>query len=252
MAKIRNHLPIAPLRYSSLITRRRAFGIAVPRRSRVRSGHVDNPADHVKFRRGEADRRRSGFRKKIVVRENAMAAVEGKTSSQMSWPEIVLQTLKRNEIRLVPYVPDRVLTALIKNIHADPFFTTFPTAREEEAVGIVSGAWMAGLRGAVLMQTSGFATLANVLASLAIPYQIPLIMFVSERGTLGEFNYGQSLVCRTMRPVLNSLAMEHHTVTRLDELEFIADRSIKQAITTQAPVALILSPLLTASRTIEK
>jgi hypothetical protein len=58
---------------------------------------------------------------------------------------------------------------------------------------------MGGLRGAVLMQTSGFATLANVLASLAIPYQIPLIMFVSERGTLGEFNYGQSLVCRTMR-----------------------------------------------------
>jgi sulfopyruvate decarboxylase alpha subunit len=191
------------------------------------------------------------------LRENSMAAAEGQTSSQTSpektpertWPEIVLQALKRNDIKLVPYVPDRVLTTLIKNIHADPFFTTFPTAREEEAVGIVSGAWMAGMRGAVLMQTSGFATLANVLASLAVPYQVPLIMFVSERGTLGEFNYGQTLVCRTMRPVLDSLAMEHHTVTRLDELDFIVDRSIKQAITTQAPVALILSPLLTAART---
>jgi sulfopyruvate decarboxylase alpha subunit len=184
--------------------------------------------------------------------ENSMAAPEGQTSSptarEQSWHEVVLQTLKRNDIRLVPYVPDRVLTTLIRNIHADPFFTTFPTAREEEAVGIVSGAWMGGMRGAVLMQTSGFATLANVLASLAIPYQIPLIMFVSERGTLGEFNYGQSLVCRTMRPVLDSLAMEHHTATRLDEFEFIVDRSIKQAITTQAPVALILSPLLTGGK----
>jgi sulfopyruvate decarboxylase alpha subunit len=180
-----------------------------------------------------------------------MAAAEEKTPPQ-SWHEIVLQTLKRNEIRLVPYVPDRVLTTLIKNLHADPYFTTFPTAREEEAVGIVSGAWMGGMRGAVLMQTSGFATLANVLASLAMPYQIPLIMFVSERGTLGEFNYGQSLVCRTMRPVLDSLAMEHHTVTRLDELEFIADRSVKQAITTQAPVALILSPLLTGGKVFDK
>jgi sulfopyruvate decarboxylase alpha subunit len=179
--------------------------------------------------------------------ENSMAAAEGQ-----AWYDVALQALKRNDIRLVPYVPDRVLTTLIKNIHADPFFTTFPTAREEEAVGIVSGAWMAGLRGAVLMQTSGFATLANVLASLAIPYQIPLVMFVSERGTLGEFNYGQSLVCRTMRPVLDSLAMEHHTCTRLDDFEFMVDRSIKQAFTTQAPVALILSPLLTASRTIEK
>jgi sulfopyruvate decarboxylase alpha subunit len=190
------------------------------------------------------------------LRENSMAAAEGqtspKTSTEKAWYDVALQGLKRNDIKLVPYVPDRVLTTLIRNIHADPFFTTFPTAREEEAVGIVAGAWMAGLRGAVLMQTSGFATLANVLASLAIPYQIPLIMFVSERGTLGEFNYGQSLVCRTMRPVLNSLAMEHHTCTRLDEFEFIVDRSIKQAITTQAPVALILSPLLTANRTIEK
>ena len=184
-----------------------------------------------------------------------MAAADAQTTIQplqgkpeRAWHEVVLQVLKRNEIRLVPYVPDRVLTALIKNIHADPFFTAFPTAREEEAIGIVSGAWMGGIRSTVLMQTSGFATLPNVLASLALPYQIPLIMFVSERGTLGEFNYGQSMVCRTMRPVLDSLAMEHHTMTRLDELEFTVDRSIKQAIATQAPVALILSPLLTGGK----
>ena len=177
-----------------------------------------------------------------------MANAEEHKPPTRAWHEIVLQTLKSNDIRLVPYVPDRVLTTLIKNIHADPFFTAFPTAREEEAIGIVSGAWMGGMRSAVLMQTSGFATLPNVLASLAVPYQIPLIMFVSERGTLGEFNYGQSMVCRTMRPVLDSLAMEHHTMTRLDELEFTVDRSIKQAIATQAPVALILSPLLTGGK----
>src|SRR3981081_3675832 len=167
-----------------------------------------------------------------------MTVAEEQTSTR-SWHEVVLQALKRNDIRPVPYVPDRVLTTLIKNIHADPFFLTFPTAREEEAVGIVSGAWMAGLKGAVLMQTSGFATLANVLASLVVPSQIPLIMFVSERGTLGEFNYGQSLVCRTMRPVLHSLAMEHQTCTRSDEFEFIVDRSIKQAPRGGVPLRLI-------------
>ncbi|MDU6495644.1 thiamine pyrophosphate-binding protein, partial [Bradyrhizobium sp.] len=165
-----------------------------------------------------------------------------------SWHEIILQGFKRNAIDLVPYVPDRVLTPLIQSLHDDPFFTTFATAREEEAVGILAGAWMGGRRGALLMQTSGFATLPNVLASLVVPCQIPLIMVVSERGTLGEFNYGQSLVCRTMRPVLDALAMEHHTMTRFDELEFIVDRSIKQAVATQAAVALILSPLLTGGK----
>jgi sulfopyruvate decarboxylase alpha subunit len=232
--------------------------------------HVDNTGDRVKFRRSTKPQ---AAITSCVARQgrNSMAPAEGptspenphekpshekasheKASDQKAWHEVVLETFKRNDIRLVPYVPDRVLTTLIRKLHADPFFTTFPTAREEEAVGIVSGAWMGGMRGAVLMQTSGFATLANVLASLALPYQIPLIMLVSERGTLGEFNYGQSLVCRTMRPVLDSLAMEHHTATRLDEFEFIVDRSIKQAIATQAPVALILSPLLTGGKIFEK
>jgi sulfopyruvate decarboxylase alpha subunit len=226
----------------------------------LRSAHVDNPAGGVKFCRREPIERR-----RATSREDGMAVAEEQTSPQMlqekiqgkaleqtSWHGIVLDTLKRNDVRIVPYVPDRVLTPLIKTLHADPFFTTFATAREEEAVGIVSGAWMGGVRGAILMQTSGFATLANVLASLAVPYQIPLIMIVSERGTLGEFNYGQSLVCRTMRPVLDSLAMEHHTITRLDELKFIVDRSIKQAVATQAAVALILSPLLTGGKVFEK
>src|SRR5439155_19200423 len=114
-------------------------------------------------------------------------------------------------------------------IDTDPYFKAFPTTREEEAVGIVAGAWMGGMRGIVLMQTSGFATLANVIASLPLAFQIPVLMMVSERGTLGEFNLGQALVARTMRPVLDALAVESHTITRLDELEFIVDRSIKQA-----------------------
>ena len=184
-----------------------------------------------------------------------MAVAEEKTSpetTEKSWHGIVLQTLKRNDIRLVPYVPDRVLTTLIRNLHADPFFTTFPTAREEEAVGIVSGAWMGGLRGIVLMQTSGFATLPNAIASLAVPFQIPVLMMVSERGTLGEFNIGQSLVARTMRPVLQALAVEHHTMTRLDEVEFILDRSITQAVATKAPCVFILSPLLTGGKVFAK
>jgi len=170
----------------------------------------------------------------------------------LPWYEIVLRTLKRNDVKLVTYVPDRVLTPLITALHADPYFITFATTREEEALGIVTGAWMGGMRGTLLMQTSGFATLANALASLVVPCQIPLLMFVSERGTLGEFNLGQAMVCRTVRPVLDSLAIEHHTITRHDELEFVLDRSIKQAVAIQAPTTFILSPLLTGGKVFEK
>jgi sulfopyruvate decarboxylase alpha subunit len=173
------------------------------------------------------------------------------TSYEKTWHEIVLATLKSNNVKLVVYVPDKVFTPLIKALHADAFFTTFATTREEEAIGIVTGAWMGGMRGAVLMQTSGFGTIPNALASLVVPSQIPALIFVSERGTLGEFNLGQAMVCKTMRPVLDSLGVETHTIARHDELAFIVDRSIKQAVATQAPVTFILSPLLTGGKVFE-
>lgn len=172
----------------------------------------------------------------------------GSAASGSAWHEIVLAGLKSNNVKLIVYVPDRVFTPLIKAIHDDPWFITFAATREEEAIGIVSGAWMGGMRGAVLMQTSGFATIPNALASLVCPSQIPALIFVSERGTLGEFNLGQAMVCKTMRPVLDSLGVETHTITRIDELAFIIDRSIKQAVATLAPVTFILNPLLTGGK----
>lgn len=162
-----------------------------------------------------------------------------------TWDEIVVRVLKQNKVQLVAYVPDKVLAPLIQRVSADSYFTVVTPAREEEAVGIVTGAYMAGLRGIVMMQTSGFATLANVLASLTLPCQIPLVMMISERGTIGDHQLGQALVCRTMRPVLNTLNIEHYSIERHDDVEFVTDRMCKQAFSTQASAAILLSPLLT-------
>ena len=163
----------------------------------------------------------------------------------MAWSDIFLGLLKDNDVRLIGYVPDNVLTPLIKGVTADNYFLPLGATREDEAIGAVAGAYMAGLRGAVMMQTSGFALTANALASLIVPYQIPSILVISERGTLGEFNIGQALVARTMRPTLDALGIAHHTLTDEATMPFVVDSSIKQAFATQAPVAFILSPLLT-------
>jgi len=163
----------------------------------------------------------------------------------MTWSDTFLGILKDNDVRLVSYVPDNVLTPLITGVTSDNYFMPVGATREDEAIGAVTGAYMAGLRGVVMMQTSGFALIANALASLVLPNQIPAIMVISERGTLGEFNIGQSLVARTMRPTLDALGIVHHTLTDAATLPFIVDSSIKQAYSTQAPVAFILSPLLT-------
>jgi sulfopyruvate decarboxylase alpha subunit len=163
----------------------------------------------------------------------------------MGWAETFIATLKTNDVRFITYVPDNVLTPLIKGVTSDNYFMSVNATREDEAIGMVAGAWMGGLKGVVMMQTSGFALAPNALASLIVPFQIPAILVVSERGTLGEFNIGQSLVARVMRPTLDAIGITHHTLDDESKVSFIVDSSIKQAITTQAPVAFILSPLLT-------
>jgi sulfopyruvate decarboxylase alpha subunit len=163
----------------------------------------------------------------------------------VSWHQSIVKALKANEVRLVTYIPDTVLTPLIDAVHADSWFRVICPAREEEAIGIVAGAYMAGLRGITLMQTSGFATLPNVLASLVVPYQLPVLMLISERGTLGDHQLGQAVVCRTMWPALQSLGIEHFAIERQEDVGFVVDGMARQAYATQAPAAVILSPLLT-------
>ena len=162
----------------------------------------------------------------------------------MTWSEIILAALKENSVRFAAYVPDNILTPLIAGVAADSDFICIGATREDEAVGAATGAYMAGLRAVAMMQTSGFALIANALGSLVVPFQIPTILIVSERGIMGEFNIGQTLVARTMRPTLDALGIMHHTLTDSSTLHFILDRSIKQAFTTRAPVVFILSPLL--------
>ena len=86
----------------------------------------------------------------------------------MTWSDSFLRSLKDNDVRLVTYVPDNVLTPLIAGAAADNYFMSVGATREDEALGTLTGAYMGGLRGVVMMQTSGFALIANALASSSL------------------------------------------------------------------------------------
>jgi sulfopyruvate decarboxylase TPP-binding subunit len=149
--------------------------------------------------------------------------------------------LKDNDVRLNSCVPDNVLTPLIKGVTADNYFLSVDATPEQEAIGTVTGAYMAGLRGVVMMQTSGFALLANSLASLVMPYQIPAIMVMSERGIMGELNSGQALVARNMRPTLDAIGIVHHTLA--DEATMRHHRRPFRRTHHTAAIACLTAPI---------
>ena len=156
----------------------------------------------------------------------------------------MLDCLKEHEFSLAVYVPDKVLIPLIDGIHGDSHFEPVTASREEEAIGIAGGAVLGGTNALVMMQSSGFGNVPNALASFAAPYQLPVVMIISERGVLGEFNSVQVPISRVLRPTLDALGIPHSTLSRMDEVEFIVHRTLSQALQTQQPAALIISPLL--------
>ena len=52
-------------------------------------------------------------------------ATSAEAAEGQAWHTIVCDTLKRNSVPLVVYVPDNVLRPLIKAVHEDSFFTAF-------------------------------------------------------------------------------------------------------------------------------
>ena len=99
-----------------------------------------------------------------------------------------------------------------------------------------------------MMQNSGMGNAANAIASLATPYQMPFLLLISQRGELGEFNAAQVGMGQALRPLLDGLGVQHFTVERLDEVAPVLDGATKLAYSTDRPVAVILSPLLTGGK----
>ncbi|MCI0527515.1 MAG: hypothetical protein L0Y56_08750, partial [Nitrospira sp.] len=81
----------------------------------------------------------------------------------------------------------------------------------------------------------------NALASLAIPYQIPFLMLISQRGELGEFNPCHVTMGKALRGTLEALGLQHFTLRREDEVETTLQGAIKTAYASEQPVAVILS-----------
>ena len=116
------------------------------------------------------------------------------------------------------HVPDAALVGLIGACEADPEIEVLQLTREEEGVGILSGAYLGGKRGALLMQSSGLGNAVNALGGLPMAYRIPFLILITPRGRLSEFNPSQVPAGRAVPKMLDALGIETATLERVDEV----------------------------------
>ena len=143
------------------------------------------------------------------------------------------------------FLPDTVMGRLLALAEEDDFFRLVGVHREEEAVGILTGMFLGGQRGAMLVQSSGLGNSLNAIGSLAMAYRIPFPLLVSLRGELGEFNPAHLQMGRAVTGCLDALHIQYVTLRSETDLETVVTGAVKTCYTAEEPFGILLSAQLT-------
>ncbi len=153
---------------------------------------------------------------------------------------LIYDALKGAGVGLVSALPETWLVHLIRMAEDDSEMILVRLAKEEEGVGISTGAYFAGVKSAMLMQNHGFLAAINGIVSCAQLYRIPLLMLISQRGAFGERDPWQTEGGAVTELLLDALRIPHE---RLEAPGHVAHK-IRQAQTlaysANRPVALLL------------
>jgi phosphonopyruvate decarboxylase len=116
-----------------------------------------------------------------------------------------------------------------------------PAVREDVAVGIAAGAWLAGRMPCVLMQNSGLGTSLNALASLSLMYGFPALLLVTWRGFEGKDAPEHILTGAITPQLLHLLGIPHRVLSEAGADDDIA-WAMKEMNSRLQPVALVVPP----------
>lgn len=158
---------------------------------------------------------------------------------QLECAERIKESIKRAGIDLVATLPDEKMVELIKSIGRDAALKHIPLCREEEGVGICAGAYLAGMKCALLMQNAGFLNSCNALTTTALQFEIPLLMLIYYAGDIGD--RGFATVGSVTEPMLQGLGIRTYTLRRVEGADEIIAGAQVLAEDSKRPVAVLLT-----------
>jgi len=119
-----------------------------------------------------------------------------------------------------------------------------PETREDAAIGLATGAYLAGRKPVVIMQNSGLGVCLNALASLSLPYRIPCLLLVTWRGYQGK-DAPEHLIMGEASPSLMEAIHLPHQVLAADRVRESLRWAADILRTEHLPAALLLPPGIT-------
>ena len=151
---------------------------------------------------------------------------------------LVVDALKKNEIRLITVLPDSWMFEVYELICKDSYIKVIPVTHEAEGVCICAGAWCAGLRSAIIMENSGLRSATEALGRL---YCFPVLLLMSYRRDIGDRAHFGRPIGRTTEPLLQALEIPYVTVRKEGDIEVALCDATQTLNTALGPVALLFS-----------
>jgi len=159
------------------------------------------------------------------------------------WPGDLFHLLKTAEIRQLAYVPDAGHARLIDLARQDPDISTCVLTTEEEGIGLLSGAWLGGQRGVLLMQSSGAGNCINTLGLVQM-CRFPILMLVTMRGEWAEQNPWQVPMGSATGAALELMGMQVYRVEQVADVTATVQAALDLAFGSEQAVAVLLSQRL--------
>lgn len=153
----------------------------------------------------------------------------------------IIAGLRAAEVDVVATLPEGKLRQLVEEIRQYPEFTSVALSREEEGVGVVTGAYLCGKRAVMVCMSAGVLTLPNALVTVSLSHETPLPMIVGYSGGLSEQVWLHTIHGVYLEPVLRAMGIPFRELSSLAETTDAVKEVVSWSYLARRPAALLLN-----------
>lgn len=153
----------------------------------------------------------------------------------------LLKILGEAGVDFTASLPCEKIKVLLEMVERSSFHV--PLTREEEGVGICAGAALSGKRPAMFIQSSGIGNMINALLSLTQFYELPLAVFVSQRGIYKEKIAAQFPMGRRLPAILRGAGIGYSLIGAEGDFGTI-EKKLAEAYRDNKVHAFLMNPAI--------
>ena len=153
--------------------------------------------------------------------------------------QLFIERLVQANFKFFTGVPCSLLSGLISCLEKNNDAKYIPSVREDAAVGLCAGAYLAGSLPVLLMQNSGLGYCLNAFTSLNLIYKIPTLVIMSWRGQGGK-DAPEHLIMGDINQKLLETAGMNYSVLKPDNCEETLGIALKKINEEKVPYTLMV------------